>query len=253
MVTNVEFLGEEPLDNIITCINFKIDKVIFFGYHETIEALKESAEKFLKRYCGVRIVTFFSVSKNNLQSTLNIMRKEIEHERSQRNQVFFDITGGESLILVAYGMLSKEFETPMHMFDVLSDKIIELNEGAKASISKDVEVKKIRLFLDMLIQTHGGKINGNLRKRIKHNNNREFMDDVERIFKVARGNWDYWHPFSLFLRTILVPVEPNLQVSKSAKYVLFSLQQSTTKLRTFRHNHVANYRYGLPIRQLHLV
>ena len=39
------------------------------------------------------------------------MRKEIQYEKSQNNQIYFDITGGESLILVAFGMLSKEFES----------------------------------------------------------------------------------------------------------------------------------------------
>ena len=234
MVTNVEFLGKEPLDNLITCMNFKIDRVIYFGYQEIIDAQKGTTELFLKKNCGVQTVVFHSVSKDNLQSTLGTMRKEIQYERSQKNRVYFDITGGESLILVAFGMLSKEFETPMHMFDIVADKLIELNEGAKARISKDVEVKKTRLSLERLIQMHGGRINENLRKRIKNNIDPDFMNDVERIFNVARGNWDYWHPFSMFLRTVLVPVDSKLQVSKPARTVLFALQQSTTRLRTFR-------------------
>lgn len=28
MVVNFEFIGEEPIENIITCMNFKIDKVV---------------------------------------------------------------------------------------------------------------------------------------------------------------------------------------------------------------------------------
>lgn len=38
-------------------------------------------------------------------------------------------------------MLSKEFETPMHMYDIPNDKLIELDIGAKNRISKDVEKK----------------------------------------------------------------------------------------------------------------
>lgn len=29
MVVNYEFLDKEPMDNLITCLNFKVDKVVF--------------------------------------------------------------------------------------------------------------------------------------------------------------------------------------------------------------------------------
>ena len=56
-----------------------------------------------------------------------------------RNPIYFDITGGESLILVAFGMLSKEFETPMHLYDVRKGQLIELDEGVERYISQSVE------------------------------------------------------------------------------------------------------------------
>ena len=37
MVVNYEFLGDEPIENLITCMNFKIDKAVFFGYNDSIE------------------------------------------------------------------------------------------------------------------------------------------------------------------------------------------------------------------------
>ena len=234
MVTNVEFLGIEPLDNLITCMNFKIDKVIYFGYQEVIDTQRSSTEMFLKKHCGVKTVEFYSVQKDNLQSTLNTMRREIQYELSQRNQIYFDITGGESLILVAFGMLSKEFETPIHMFDIVADKLIELDEKTTSGISKGVKANKIRLTLDLLIQMHGGRINENLRKNIKNNSDPEFLGDIESIFNIAKCNWDYWNPFSMFLRNVLIPVDATLQVRVPAAVVLSALQQSTTKLRTFR-------------------
>ena len=35
-----EFLSEEPIENLITSMRFKMDKAIYFGYHETIEEWK---------------------------------------------------------------------------------------------------------------------------------------------------------------------------------------------------------------------
>ena len=56
MVVNFEFLGGEPIENLITCMNFKVDKVVFFGYHKVMEEQKARTEKFLKKYCEVKIV-----------------------------------------------------------------------------------------------------------------------------------------------------------------------------------------------------
>ena len=235
MVVNFEFLGGEPIENLITCMNFKIDKVVFFGYHDVIEERKVGTEKFLKKYCGVQSVVFHPLSRNDLQSTLGTMRKEVQHERSRKNRIYFDITGGESLILVAFGMLSKEFETPMHLYDVPNDDMIELDEGASACISKDVEIKKVPMSLKLLIKMHGGKINKNLQKTIKGIDDTEFMSDVEKIYCVAKQNWDYWNPFSNLLREVMVPVDPaTLRVSKRVQTVLTALSESNNRLKTVR-------------------
>ena len=170
-----------------------------------------------------------------MQSTLNTMRKEVQHEHDQKNQIYFDITGGESLILVAFGMLSKELETPMHMYDIAADKLIELDDGVKASISKDVEIRKIPMTLKLLVKMHGGKISKNLHKEIKGIDDLEFMDDVEKIYQIAKQNRDYWNPFSDFLRTTMVPVDAEtLQVSKRAQTVLDALSASATKMKTVK-------------------
>ena len=46
-----EFLSEEPIENLITSMRFKMDKAIYFGYHETIEEWKDCTAKFLNKYC----------------------------------------------------------------------------------------------------------------------------------------------------------------------------------------------------------
>lgn len=55
-----------------------------------------------------------------------------------------------------FGMLSKEYEIPIHVFDVPADELIELDEGVKAGISSDMEVQKVELNLDRYIEMKGG-------------------------------------------------------------------------------------------------
>ncbi len=46
MVVNFEFLGGDPIEDYITCMNFKVDKVVFFGYQKTIESQKNQPKTF---------------------------------------------------------------------------------------------------------------------------------------------------------------------------------------------------------------
>ena len=61
---------------------------------------------------------FYEISDRDLQAVLEKMREKILEERNAGNMCFFDVTGGEGLALLAFGMLSREFLVPMHMYDV---------------------------------------------------------------------------------------------------------------------------------------
>ncbi|MCQ2555234.1 MAG: hypothetical protein MJ171_06250, partial [Clostridia bacterium] len=190
MVVNFEFLGGEPIENNITCMNFKVDKVVFFGYNEVIAEQKERTVKFLKKYCEVQSVVFNQLARADLQSVLNSMRAVVKREIDKGNQIYFDVTGGESLLLVAFGMLSKEFDTPMHMYDIAGDRLVELNDGSKHSISREVPKRKIPMSLKLLVKMHGGKINRNMHKNSKVVDDEDTVDDVEKIYYTAKANWD---------------------------------------------------------------
>lgn len=89
------------------------------------------------------------------------------------------------MILVAFGMLSKEFDAPMHLYDVQKGQLVELEEGAERSISECVKKHSVKMNLDRPIEIHGGKINYHFRKEFKDFPNKDFYDDVDKIWKVA--------------------------------------------------------------------
>lgn len=231
MTVNFEFLGQEPIENVITCMNYKMDKVVYFGYDDVIKEQRKHTEDFLKKHCGVETVSFFSMSRHDLKSVLKTMRAEIQRELDRKSRIYFDVTGGESLILVAFGMLCKEFDTPMHSYNIEKNELIELNDGSGIKISKDGVVRKVQLTLDLLIEMRGGKINYNLHKGIKTNEDADFTKDVEKIYQVAQRNWDLWNPFSDFLRSSMYTVSENLTVNKSTSAVIQDLSEENAKLR----------------------
>ena len=67
MIVNFEFLGMESVENVITCMHYKVDKVVYFGYPEMVNAKKVRTEKFLRKRCKVKEVVFYSLPRGGLQ------------------------------------------------------------------------------------------------------------------------------------------------------------------------------------------
>lgn len=261
MVVVFEFLSREPIENVITAMNFQVDKLVFFGNHEDIISQKERTENFLRKYCAVQSIIFLPLSESNLQSVLQTMRKEIELELSKNAKLFFDITGGESMMLVAFGMLSREYETPMHMYDIYKGKLLELNaeslhydernaeaikkdnrnaddsalaspnEKQHLSISSIATKRPVPMTLDKLIEMHGGVINYKLQKDIKYVPDEESREDILKIRKVMKLHSEHWNPFSEFLRENMSPDDEG-RVYRKESTVLKALADSSNKLKS---------------------
>lgn len=199
MNVNVEFLDSEPIENMITSLHFCLDKIVFFGYHDEIIRQKEQTRKFLRDVCGVADVSFFAVSQTSLKDVLKVMREQIGKEYDQGSTVYFDLTGGESLILVAFGMLAKEFDAPLHQYLIKQDRLVELTPENVHQISRDVKRQEIRLSLDQYISMQGGEINHKLHKGSKDLSDEAFRRDIRNIWKIAKRHETVWNAFSEFL------------------------------------------------------
>ena len=232
MNVNVEFLGKEPIENLITCMNFKMDKTIFFGYSEVIEELSECTIKFLVKYCKMQPenIVFKTLSRTDFSAVLEGLRVVLQEEQKAGNRLFFDITGGESLILVAFGVLSKEFNAPMHLFDVKENRLIELEEGASGSVKKEVQKRINQLSLDALIEMRGGIINYRHHKAIKNDSDERFRDMVPLIWKLAAEYEDCWNAFSSLLREHFVP-DDMLRARATEKQLYSAMRRSNNSLR----------------------
>ena len=229
---NIEFLGKEPIENLITCMNFKMDKTIYFGYSEVIEELSECTTKFLVKYCGLKQenILFKPLSHTDFAAVLQGMRDVLQEEKTAGNRLFFDITGGESLILVAFGVLSQEFDAPMHLFEVKENRLNELEEGASGSLKLEVPRQKIQLPLDAFIEMRGGVINYRHHKAIKSDTDGRFRDMVPKIWRLAAEYEDCWNAFSSLLREHFVP-DDMLRASATEKQLLSAIRRSNNGLK----------------------
>lgn len=195
MYTNIEFLDTEPIENVITAMHFEMDKVIFFGYEETITEYRKQTEDFLKGKCKVENVEFYPVSKKSLKKVVNSIKTVLDREKKEQNHIFFDLTGGESLILVAFGMLCEAYNAQMHEYDIVNDKLIEMDKESEGRISNVANAKTFELTLDNYIEMRGAKINHRLDRDFANVNDEEFMHRVRELWKLMvkyKQNWNYY-------------------------------------------------------------
>ena len=168
MIINIEFFDEEPIENLVACLNYKMDKVVYFGYKKTMtEGKIQTTRDSLQRICGIEDAEFCEVSEKDLYKIVVAIEKIIIRELKNGNQCFFDLTGGEDAVLVAMGVLSVKYKFPMYQYNILKDEMRVINYRETKEIIKKVEKQKIILNLDDIIRLYGGIINYNAQKNYK--------------------------------------------------------------------------------------
>ena len=79
MNVNIEFFVLDPIENLITCLNFKMDKVIYFGHSDVMTSDRQKhTERILREVCGVKQVEFHVVSQKNLSSVVERMTEVLQ-------------------------------------------------------------------------------------------------------------------------------------------------------------------------------
>lgn len=195
MNVNIEFLDSESIENTITALHFCIDKTIFIGYKEVIDKYETHTKKFLEKYCKVQDVRFVPVSETSLHDVVDTISKEVKAEIDDGNKVFFDITGGEGLALVAFGMLAKIHKLPIHQFDVETDELMEFSPDKVSTISQVIgfREKKIELTVDSYIDMYGGSVVSSNDTFNLHNE--RFVNIVKAVWQVACDYTEKWNSY----------------------------------------------------------
>ena len=231
MIVNIEFFDEEPIENVITNLNFEVDKTVFFGYEEVMKPQKRSIERFLKSVCKVEEVEFYPVDPYDLMAIMKEIANVVRKEQEMGNQVYFDLTGGESLPLVAFGILSQEFSAPMFMFDVKNRELIEFC-CAGNSIGGVAKPRPINLNLDQFVSLYNGTINYRQKKLFKQMS-LDGASDIENMWKLSREYGDKWVHYSSVLRKF--PPDQNLlvQVEKDVFRTEFQRNKKAGDIKEF--------------------
>ncbi len=229
MNVNFEFFDKEPLENLITCLNYKMDKVIFFGHSDLMNQERICITRnSLKSICNITDVEFVELSKKNLYRVLEVLEKKVMIEKNRGSNCFFDLTGGEGLILVAMGILSTKMQTPLHQYDVWREELVTFNNNEFPGIEELAEPQKIKLTLDDSIAMWGGSINYRQQKDVKsHMEDPEFVEDFEKLWSVAGKDSRRWNGLSGVFKKLLNKEDDEGNVIASRKEFERAVHQSS--------------------------
>ncbi len=199
----IKFLSKEPVENLITTMHWRLNKVIFFGYEDYLKLRQKDTERFLNKYCGVERVEFHAVSRTNLANILKKIRDEVAAEHARGNRVYLDLTGGKGQVLAAFGMVEKELSLPMHLYWISEDRLIEYCEDRERRLSETVQPQSVELDLDRFIEMRGGVINYRMHKEIKEIDDDETEEVVNAIWEMFEKYENQWSSLSGFLQKTL--------------------------------------------------
>ncbi len=202
MNVDIEFYSEEPLENVITCLNYNIDRVIFIGFQDMMtESSKESVEEVLEEVAGIVDIRYLTVSRNDLDDIICKMDKAVHNEIQMGNSCYLDITGGEELVLVAAGIIAERYKCPMHRININSNILHEFNMFNSRDTIRTKRKENCHLNIEQFVKLHQGSINYRAQKDYKICiNSAESSVHIKRIWKVFKKFQSKWNGYANIIK-----------------------------------------------------
>lgn len=117
-MTVVEFFDGVSINNMVSCLAIKPEKIIFVGQKKMMRKQEEAYRRFVSKH-GIQVTfEFRPVNVNNLEKLIELLTEIVENE----DECTFDLTGGEDTVLVAMGIVYEKYHTTkkvqMHRFNI---------------------------------------------------------------------------------------------------------------------------------------
>ncbi len=177
-MTIIESFERAAIDNVISALESHADKIIFLGEIKQMEKPISVYKKLLKKKGIESEIVLKNITKNNLNSILDVLTEIVNTEDS----LVFDITGGEDLVLLGFGIIYERYK------DI---KSIQLQRF-------DVRTEDYPLNVKEIISLYGGIVIPEDPQPSVAN----AMEIVDKIWDFARGNSSKWNRTNSFLKEL---------------------------------------------------
>lgn len=193
-MTIIEFFDNIPIHNALSTLFLSPEKVILFG--TDAKKMQAFSNCLTKVITSLHLPTRVEVAHIPDKTYLSVLKK-LEEIVLKYPDCSFDLTGGETEILVAMGALSQKHGTPMHTVDLKKGTYTPLLEGKPQSA-----LRSPKLSIGENIWLYGGKISESFIPPAK---NDAFWEDVLTVWAVCRENPSAWNAAISALHTFCTP------------------------------------------------
>lgn len=184
MNVDIEFFSENPMDNVLSCMKFVFQKVIFFGFtqEDMDRAATSTVAAFLKsKNINVEQIDFVALPEGKLDVIEKELGRIVSEEIQAGNKCYIDLTGGEELALAAAGVVSDKYNIPMHEIDLADDEVrVQAHPEAYTQLPK----RDYRMDIEEYLNLHEGVIEWKMQK----DKNKDYKDEAHksRIMELNR-------------------------------------------------------------------
>ncbi len=190
-MTYVEFFDKIASENISACLTYVPNRVIYIG--DNSKLIKKHISNYEKVFeaRGYNIEFLFrTVSKSNLDNAIEVLSGIVE----MYDDCVFDITGGEEILTLALGVVYSKYpdkNIQIHKFNLRNNTVYDCDKDG-TTIYKETPA----LSIDENIRIYGGEVvYGSIdeEKTYKWDLTPDFLNDINLIWNVCKGNVRYWN------------------------------------------------------------
>ncbi len=185
-MTVVEFLHSIPIKNMVSCLCFRPQKVIFLGYGKEAELQVEQYQKLLDEKGYSTKLQLIPIQKNSLQNIVSKLSSIVENEP----QCVFDLTGGEDLALVAMGIVYQKYKfiknLQMHRFDIATGQLFDCDNDGNL-----INNNRLKITVKDQIMLHGGRMISGSDNLLSVDE--RIIQNIESLWELCKNDANSWN------------------------------------------------------------
>lgn len=190
-MTYVEFFDNIASENVCACLTYVPDRVIYIGDNAKLinEHISRYEKVFEARGYGVEFIPM-AVTNKNLDDYVTLISEIVE----AYDDCVFDITGGEEMLILALGIVYSKYpdkNIQIHKLNLRNNAIYDCDKDG-TTIFRDTPT----LSIDENVRIYGGEVaygSVDEQKTYKWDLTPDFLNDIELIWNVCKGNVRYWN------------------------------------------------------------
>ncbi len=181
MRTLIEFCDNEPVHNIMMCLQYMPSRLVFIGLRVLMTEEKKKKIKSILNIKGWKgQIEFIAVNCFDIESTVTAIERVV----NGCGDCGIDLTGGSELTLLALGIASKASPLNIYQVDVPSGEI-----NAVMGRAEPPKNPLPSLSVSETVTLYGGKVKQNLKRPEP---TEELLNDLDIMWSIYQSDFVAW-------------------------------------------------------------